>query len=56
MTLSYYNVKGDRFRNLEQPNWKNLESVEGWDKGYWIAESVDPECRGWRPDYSHKIK
>jgi hypothetical protein len=56
MTLSYYNVKGDRFRNLEQPNWKNLESVEGWDKGYWIAESVDPECRGWRPGWSRKIK
>jgi hypothetical protein len=54
--LPYYSIKGDRFRNLEQPTWKNLESVEGWDKGYWIAESVDPECRGWSPGWSRKIK
>jgi len=56
MALSYYSVQGDRFRELNQPTWKNLESVEGWDKGYWIAESVDPECRGWRPGWSRKIK
>jgi len=54
--LPYYSVKGDRFQNLGQSNWKNLESVQGWDKGYWIAESVDPECRGWSPGWSRKIK
>lgn len=54
--LSYYSVKGDRFRELNNSNWKNLESVQGWDKGYWIAESVDPECRGWHPGWSRKIK
>jgi hypothetical protein len=56
MAISYYSVQGDHFRELNQPTWKNLESVEGWDKGYWIAESVNPECRGWRPGWSRKIK
>ena len=56
MALSYYSVQGDRFRQLDNPNWKNLESVQGWDKGYWIAESVNPECRGWHPGWSRKIK
>jgi hypothetical protein len=56
MALSYYSVQGDRFRQLDNPNWKNLESVQGWDKGYWIAESVNPECRGWSPGWSRKIK
>lgn len=54
--LFYYSVKGDRFRELNDSKWKNLESVQGWDKGYWIAESVDPECRGWHPGWSRKIK
>lgn len=53
---SYYLVKGDRFRGLSTTVWKDLESVQGWDKGYWIAEIVDPECRGWRPGWSRKIK
>jgi len=56
MALSYYSVQGDRFRQLDNPNWKNLESVHGWDKGHWIAESVNPECRGWHPGWSRKIK
>ncbi|MEG4453840.1 hypothetical protein [Microcoleus sp. N9_A1] len=54
--LSYYLVKGDRFRGVSSTDWKNLESVSGWDKGYWIAENVDPECRGWRPGWSRKVK
>jgi hypothetical protein len=53
---SYYLVKGDRFRGLSTTVWKDLESVQGWDKGYWIAETVDPECRGWRPGWSRKVK
>lgn len=54
--ISYYLVDGDRFRGLNDKDWKNLESVTGWDKGYWKAEQTDSECRGWRPGWSHKIK
>lgn len=54
--LSYYLVKGDRFRGVNSTDWKNLESVKGWDAGYWIAENVDPECRGWRPGWTRKVK
>jgi hypothetical protein len=54
--ISYYLVDGDRFRGLRDNDWKNLESVSGWDKGYWKAEHTDTECRGWRPGWSRKIK
>ena len=54
--LSYYLVNGDRYRGLQDNEWKNLESVNGWDKGYWRSELTDSECRGWRPGWSKKIK
>jgi len=54
--ISYYLVNGDRYRALQDKNWENLESVEGWDKGYWRSEVVDPECRGWRPGWSKIVK
>jgi len=54
--LSYYLVNGDRYRGLKDNDWKNLESVSGWDKGYWRSEVTDPECRGWRPGWSRKVK
>ena len=54
--ISYYLVNGDRYRALQDKDWKNLESVEGWDKGYWRSEVVDPECRGWRPGWSKIVK
>ncbi len=33
--ISYYLFDGDRFRGLRDNDWKNLESVSGWDKGCW---------------------
>jgi hypothetical protein len=54
--ISYYLVDGERFRALRDNDWKNLESVSGWDKGYWKSEQTDSECRGWRPGWSRKIK
>lgn len=54
--LSYYLVNGDRYRGLRDNDWKNLESVQGWDKGYWRSEVTDPECRGWRPGWSKIVK
>jgi hypothetical protein len=54
--LSYYLVNGDRYRGLRDNEWTNLESVSGWDKGYWRSEVTDPECRGWRPGWSRKVK
>jgi hypothetical protein len=54
--LSYYLVNGDRYRGLQDNKWKNLESVQGWDKGYWRSEVTDPECRGWRPGWSRIVK
>lgn len=54
--ISYYLVDGDRYRGLQDSTWKNLESVQGWDKGYWRSEQTDSECRGWRPGWSRKIK
>jgi hypothetical protein len=55
--FSYDLVKGNRFFGLDPSSaWKDLDSVEGWDKGYWSAEIVHPECRGWRPGWSLKIK
>jgi|GEM_PF-795138 hypothetical protein len=54
--ISYYLVNGDRYRGLQDNQWRNLESVQGWDKGYWRSEVVDPECRGWRPGWSKIVK
>ena len=54
--ISYYLVDGDRYRGLQDKDWKTLETVEGWDKGYWRSESTDPECRGWRPGWSKIVK
>jgi hypothetical protein len=54
--ISYYLVDGDRYRGLQDSEWKNLETVQGWDKGYWRSESTDPECRGWRPGWSKIVK
>lgn len=54
--VNYYLIRGDRFRGVNSSTWQNLESVSGWDRGYWQAESVDSECRGWRPGWSIKVK
>jgi hypothetical protein len=54
--ISYYLVDGDRYRGLQDSEWKNLETVQGWDKGYWRSEATDPECRGWRPGWSKIVK
>jgi hypothetical protein len=54
--ISYYLVDGDRYRGLQDNDWENLESAQGWDKGYWRSEQTDPECRGWRPGWSIKAK
>jgi len=54
--ISYYLVDGDRYRGLQDSEWKNLETVQGWDKGYWRSESTHPECRGWRPGWSKIVK
>jgi len=54
--VSYYLVKGDKYRGLQDKEWKDLESVEGWDKGYWRSESTATECRGWRPGWSKQVK
>jgi len=46
-----------KFRGLNSSdNWKDLESVQGWDKGSWAAERTDVECRGWRPGWTNKVK
>lgn len=55
-SISYYLVDGDRYRQLQDKQWKDLETVQGWDKGYWRSEVVDPECRGWRPGWSKIVK
>lgn len=54
--ISYYLVNGDRYRGLTDNQWTDLESVQGWDKGYWRSESTAVECRGWRPGWSKQIK
>jgi hypothetical protein len=54
--MSYYLVNGDRYRGLQDNTWRNLESVDGWDKGYWRSEQTDSECRGWRPGWSKQVK
>lgn len=54
--ISYYLVDGDKYRGLQDNEWKNLESVQGWDKGYWRSESTATECRGWRPGWSKQVK
>lgn len=55
-SLPWQVVRGDKFKQLKDNEWKNLESVKGWDKGYWAAENTDVECRGWRPGWSRKVK
>lgn len=54
--LPWQVVQGDKFKQLKDDEWKDLESVKGWDKGYWAAENTDVECRGWRPGWSRKVK
>jgi len=54
--MNPFSVAGNRFRNLNDSAWKNLESTIGWDKGYWAAEQTDVECRGWNPGWSRKVK
>lgn len=49
-------VAGNRFTELDTTNWKDFESSKGWDLGYWAAEDTDPECRGWRPGWTMKVK
>jgi hypothetical protein len=54
--LPHQVVKGNRFKQLKDDEWKDLETVPGWDKGYWSAEFTDTECRGWRPGWTLKVK
>ncbi|MEG5044621.1 hypothetical protein [Microcoleus sp. B4-C1] len=54
--LPYAEIKGNRLAGANTEIWKDLDSVNGWDKGYWQAEFVHPECRGWRPGWSFKVK
>jgi len=54
--LPWQIVRGDKFKHLDDKEWKDLESVKGWDKGYWAAEHTDVECRGWRPGWTNKVK
>ncbi|MEG5160249.1 hypothetical protein QUB37_07310 [Microcoleus sp. AT3-A2] len=54
--LYHHLVAGNRFKQLNDEEWKDLESSSGWDKGYWNAEFTDVECRGWRPGWSNKVK
>jgi hypothetical protein len=54
--ISYYLVKGDKYRGLQDNQWRNLESVQGWDNGYWRSEFTAVECRGWRPGWSKQVK
>jgi hypothetical protein len=49
-------VAGNRFTDLDTTDWKDFESSKGWDRGYWAAEDTDPECRGWRPGWTMKVK
>jgi|SRR6476469_95800 len=54
--LPHQIIGGNRFKQLKDDEWKDLESSSGWDKGYWNAEFTDVECRGWRPGWSNKVK
>jgi hypothetical protein len=54
--LPHQVVKGNRFKQLSDKEWKDLETVQGWDKGYWSSEFTDIECRGWRPGWTLKVK
>ena len=49
-------VRGNKFKQLNDNEWNDLESVKGWDKGYWAAESTEVECPGWRPGWTNKVK
>jgi hypothetical protein len=54
--LPWQAVRGDRFKLLNDSEWKDFESVKGFDRAYWAAEHTDVECRGWRPGWSNKVK
>lgn len=54
--LNYDNITGNKLAGADSTVWKDLDSSSGWDKGYWVAESTDTECRGWRPGWSLKVK
>jgi hypothetical protein len=54
--LNYDLIVGDKFAGADSTAWRDLDSVSGWDKGYWSAEGIDTECRGWRPGWSLKVK
>lgn len=54
--LNYDSITGTKFSGVDSTKWQDLDSTIGWDKGYWAAEGVDVECRGWRPGWSLKIK
>lgn len=54
--MDYNSVIGNKLAGIDTTLWEDLDSTKGWDKGYWAAESVHPECRGWRPGWSLKIK
>ena len=54
--LPHHVIRGDRFKQLRDDEWKDLETVQGWDKGYWSSEFTDIECRGWRPGWTLKVK
>ncbi|MDB9510467.1 hypothetical protein PN499_04645 [Kamptonema animale CS-326] len=49
-------VKGDRLKAFKTSDWKNLETPSGWDKGYWLVEQTDVECRGWQPSWLNPVK
>jgi hypothetical protein len=53
---NYDLIRGNKFFGINATLWKDLDSSAGWDKGYWAAEIVHPECRGWRPGWSLKVK
>jgi hypothetical protein len=52
----HHTIAGTKFKQLNNNEWKDLESSSGWDKGYWSAEHTDVECRGWRPGWYNKVK
>ncbi|MEG4198589.1 hypothetical protein [Microcoleus sp. Pol12A5] len=54
--LPHQIIAGNRFKQLNDDEWKDLESSKGWDKGYWNAEFTDVDCRGWRPGWTNKVK
>lgn len=49
-------VNGSRLKDFKNSDWKNLETPSGWDKGYWLSEKTDPDCKGWQPSWLNQIK